>query len=498
MSKASEPSPKRVSSLAATADDGLVDDHGNDGMFAQRPFEVDDDDVTSPHAAERELARQMSQLSMPEREASLYDIHGVSEMVQETPDFVFQKLQELDAALSAIEAPSKQAYTQALQLDPTYAMSEGLRLKFLRADTFDPVEAAKRMVRHFETKLKLFGPEKLTKELGVEDLSPEDQEVIESGWLTLLPLRDTAGRLIMVNTMPLRCGSATSRTRFLFVLLCLISKEESDQRKGLVALGFHNQAKNRPVLPVDPALAQVSGVVVASSPIKFCSIHACEDKGGPSAVKAFITKLDAQTRNRYKWHQIEKGDYNNLHFQLMPFGIPTQVLPLSRDGVYDLTYHREFVKEQRLFEQEAEQHTSQETLLISEPGPNDVKLGREYRLKTHGGNLKYLDMVYSHLEEYDSLHRFERRKILVKIYNAVKASGGRFVKRTESGDGWLEIPFEVAIDKISNAFRTRRKTNKTNSLHRSGGKASPDKVGSSSMSGDGSSQSRSNKRSSRS
>ena len=274
--------------------------HGNGGMLAQRPFEEDDDDddVTSPHAAERELARQMSQLSMPEREASLYDIHGVSEMVQETPDFVFQKLQELDAALSAIEAPSKQAYTQALELDPAYAMSEGLRLKFLRADTFDPVEAAKRMVRHFETKFKLFGAEKLTKELGVEDLSPEDQEVIESGWLTLLPLRDTAGRLIVVTTMPLRCGSATSRTRFLFVLLCLISKEESDQRKGLVALGFHNQAKNRPVLPVDPTLAQVSGVVVASSPIKFCSIHGCEDKGGPSAVKAFVTKLDAQTRNQ--------------------------------------------------------------------------------------------------------------------------------------------------------------------------------------------------------
>jgi hypothetical protein len=422
---------------------------------------------TSALAAEQELARGMSQLSVNELEQSLYDIHGVSELIEEPPQFVTQKLYDLDAALAVMDMTMKQSYNLAMQANPSYVQSEAFRLKFLRADTFDASAAAKRMARHLDAKLQLFGVQKLTKDLGMEDLFPEDLEVMESGWFTVLPLRDRAGRLVVVNIPPLRCGSAQSRTRFFFVLLSLLSKETDDQRKGIVGIGFHNQAKGRPELPVDPNLAQISGMIVASAPIKLCSVHGCEDKGGESAVKAFITKLDPQTRNRYKWHQVTKGDYNDLHFQLMSYGIPSQVLPLTKEGVYDLKYHHEFVKEQRSFEKEAARHTVlEETSIIMEPGPNDVKLGRQYLCKTHHGNLKYLDMVHSHLEEYDALHRFERRKILVKIYNAVKESGGRFVKRTESGEGWIEISFETAIDKIANAFRTKRKTNKTSSLLR--------------------------------
>jgi hypothetical protein len=58
--------------------------------------------------------------------------------------------------------------------------------------------AAGRMVRFFEEKKKLFGPDKLTKEIKLRDLDEEDRKFLDRGFCQIAPLRDRAGRHIII------------------------------------------------------------------------------------------------------------------------------------------------------------------------------------------------------------------------------------------------------------------------------------------------------------
>jgi hypothetical protein len=75
---------------------------------------------------------------------------------------------------------------------------------FLRAESFQPKEAAVRIIRFFKEKLLLFGPEKLTKSIVYADLSEDDIESLECGALQVLPQVDRAGRKILFALPRLR------------------------------------------------------------------------------------------------------------------------------------------------------------------------------------------------------------------------------------------------------------------------------------------------------
>ena len=62
----------------------------------------------------------------------------------------------------------------ALELDSDYATSPKLLMSFLRAVEGQPKQAAKRLARHFETKLDLFGRDKLVKDIEISDLDEYD------------------------------------------------------------------------------------------------------------------------------------------------------------------------------------------------------------------------------------------------------------------------------------------------------------------------------------
>ena len=96
------------------------------------------------------LAKEMNQMSIQERDRVLYDIHGVSEVITETPDLIEERLFELEVELHKIFP--KPAYDQAMYSDPDYVLDTKFRLMFLRADLFDAKKAAARMVRYFRDK----------------------------------------------------------------------------------------------------------------------------------------------------------------------------------------------------------------------------------------------------------------------------------------------------------------------------------------------------------
>lgn len=109
-----------------------------------------------------------------------------------------QKLMELEDAISRIQ--QKRAYTQAYEEWDGYVTDPQFRRMFLRAESFDAEKAAARLVSFMEEKLDRFGPDALTRQLTIDDLStPSKSILIKKGVLQLLSARDSSGRAILLT-----------------------------------------------------------------------------------------------------------------------------------------------------------------------------------------------------------------------------------------------------------------------------------------------------------
>lgn len=148
-------------------------------------------------------AKDMFDLTGAERNDALQDIHGVSDTIAETPEFVAKHRQLLEQELALLVSRPRQktmAYQRARQQSPMYIGSEQFQLMFLRANKWDTRDAALQLTSFLETKLELFGPDLLTRRVVISDLSKEDRKSLESGFFQLLPVRDVAGRAILMGT----------------------------------------------------------------------------------------------------------------------------------------------------------------------------------------------------------------------------------------------------------------------------------------------------------
>ncbi len=153
------------------------------------------------------LAREFSSLSLQERNKVIESIHGVDDIVKETPHLIVKKLRDFQKALdklllsnaeqSNITVATRKAYEEAQRQSKTYVQSRSFRLMFLRAESFEPSLAAQRMLIHLEEKLSRFGPQALTRPLTIKDLSPQSRAMlVDLGIHQWLPTRDSVGRAV--------------------------------------------------------------------------------------------------------------------------------------------------------------------------------------------------------------------------------------------------------------------------------------------------------------
>ena len=139
----------------------------------------------------------------------------------------------------------------------------------------------------------------------------------------------------------------------------------------------------------------------------------------------------------------------------MTYGIPTQFLPITIDGELNLDYHARFIEEQRVAE--GAKNVASDSSVILAPNAQDVLMGRSKAALIHPGNLRYHELVRSNMDRYDAAgdKRHERTAICHEIVLAIKDKGGRFLKQETSG--WVCIDDSTAKEKVSTAFRNRRK-----------------------------------------
>ena len=146
------------------------------------------------------IAKEFNQLSVKERELVYEEIHGVERGIDETKEFLNQRLSEMEHEIQKLHP--KTAYDMALQTNPAYIHDPKLRLMFLRCDHLNPRDAARRFVKFTEGKLQLFGPKALARPVVLSDLTSQDMNTLRSGVLQLLPARDVAGRAIITHYQP--------------------------------------------------------------------------------------------------------------------------------------------------------------------------------------------------------------------------------------------------------------------------------------------------------
>jgi carboxylesterase type B len=159
-----------------------------------------DGDIFQLENIDADIAKELNQLTLAEREDILNDIHGVTEVLDEDPAFVKKALDDLEmwiATKGTNNNKSVEAYNKAASQSPEYVQRKDFRRMFLRADRFNAEHAADRILRFFDKKLELFGPSKLCQDIKLADLSPSDRDCLDHLHGQYMPVRDAGGRPII-------------------------------------------------------------------------------------------------------------------------------------------------------------------------------------------------------------------------------------------------------------------------------------------------------------
>lgn len=182
------------------------------------------------------LSEAFNGLTFKEREKQQEALHGVDKGIIEETDLIENSLIELDNYLLHIKVGS--VYETAERMDKSFAENRAFRTMFLRANHYDTKAAAYHMLKFFEWKQRLFGTEKLTKEITIEDLDEDDIASIKTGWMQLAGT-DSSGRTVFLQPLGLRAfKTLENELRGKYFMLMNLLKSEKAQLKGIVDLNY--------------------------------------------------------------------------------------------------------------------------------------------------------------------------------------------------------------------------------------------------------------------
>ena len=195
------------------------------------------------------------------------------------------------------------------------------------------------------------------------------------------------------------------------------------------------------------------------------------------------------------------GSFVECRYRLMTYGIPCAILPVTDDGECLVNYHKEWIAKRRQLEQQnlasesrpqnhhdTTSNNSRRQIVV--PGSNDVLLGRDKMVLHHSGNYRFKHLISSYQDQYDKSPRMEKTIIATEIVGTIQRLGGRFLKK-EKDSGWIEVEDKVAREKVSNAFRDRRKKVHLSGVDSSAASTSSEEAAKTRQQGDSATSSRS-------
>lgn len=149
------------------------------------------------------LAQGMQRLSFDELQREQEDLHGVSGLIdKENSQEMASLLRNFDDHLQ--RRKKNTVYESAELLNKAYVTNPDLRMHFLHGNRWDPKAAAEQFLKFLELKKKLFGMEKVVKDITLDDLDEDDKENLKGGSIQILPCPDRSGRTIILELQGLR------------------------------------------------------------------------------------------------------------------------------------------------------------------------------------------------------------------------------------------------------------------------------------------------------
>eukprot|EP00980_Cylindrotheca_fusiformis_P002891 scaffold675_cov103-Cylindrotheca_fusiformis.AAC.2 len=370
------------------------------------------------------LAVELEKLSLKEREKVYEDVHGVSDVVQETPELIASCLQEMDHEINLIE--KKDAYEQAKLQSFSFVYDRQFRLAFLRCTSFNPRTAASHLVQYFSKRLEIFGTEKLTKSnINLEDIGEKATRVVELGSMQILPNRDSKGRAVVVS-MPVALEPAMTvfddpvpiMMKAFWYLMSTLAEDEETQKKGVV----------------------------------------------------FVSNRASLSERLTQCHRASISEALAI----------AQEFPFTEDGCIKLTNHFIWLKKRR----KKEAYLSRNPLTkgaVDLPSKHDVLLGRGKHISRHAGNRLLHELVATYYNEYNRLPKDGKTNLADQVVGVVHGYAGRFLKFDNESAMWIEVSNLEAREKVAHRFRHNRalslKGDSTQSLEQIVGKPSEETDG---------------------
>lgn len=447
------------------------------------------------------IAKDFTKLSFRDRNAIYEEIHGVANLApEETPEMITEAMNQLSIELDGIQykpafdksqqwnqsLPSRVDCTQSIYsynersiaglTHTTYVNTVDFRLRFLRCELFNAKNAAYRLVNYLEMILNLYEDEELLRRpIGLIDLkSKEERDCLKSGYHQLLPFRDRSGRRIvamvpdMDNMICIRL-----RSKVFFYLWSVVADNEETQKKGVVLVCWpripESKRDNSKFIP-PTSVASWWNKFLSTIPIRLSAIHVCKGNAGPflKVILNSLTLLSKGTRIRIKIHT---GDRTEITYNLLGYGIPVDLLPLTDSGNIKTTNLLQWLKVRKAYEENMRNDyngvSSDPTAIgfidinnIECPGLNDVIFRSGKNHLCHPGNVAFQGLIESRHEEHSKSHQDAKARITLWIVEQVELKGGRFLEWNSEGM-WSQILDRHQIrSKVSSYFRTyRRKLN---------------------------------------
>jgi hypothetical protein len=235
------------------------------------------------------------------------------------------------------------AHEWVLQHSPTFM--EQQIVKFLRAEGFDLRKATRRLKSHFQMKREFFGHLSLGRELELQDLGPEERDLLENGGIQLLPVRDRSGRGICLSFTgttnqysPMSkvgpesgqygehgCCSTTNSTRtvpmyqakVMFWLCSIAARDVELQRRGVIWIFWAVGAKCEGFVNAGIQRSRI----FAPSLARTAAIHVCfQDSAMTQTISSSISFLDTLSLIRLQSHF---GSNLECRYNLMTFVSPS-------------------------------------------------------------------------------------------------------------------------------------------------------------------------------
>ena len=324
------------------------------------------------------------------------ELAGLKEEFEPT-QMVEDALRKLPLELQRIPNSMRhEALNMVLESAPDYVHDRSFMIRFLRAEKFDVYAAASRLCRHFEAKLELFGPDKLGRDITLDDLNEDDMAAFETGYIQVLNEQDHAHRhvvffykavssecykdrenivsFLLVSYIALRLWLHYAhpfpllQLRAFFYMAWRLSEREDVQKLGITNVVYNNGGFPRQGM--DYEKSRRIAHLFQSNPLKMNNFYVCvDDKPWLTVVETFAVMITRFLRVRLRMF---RGTHHEVLDQLRAVGVPTGALPVNAQSELLVTTHLNWIRQQKKAEEELKQKNQERTSAMEGSKKNDL------------------------------------------------------------------------------------------------------------------------------